>query len=83
MPPVKDAALWTVVPEGIYFVPADAPRAICYFDFAKKQVRRIMDVDQDFNSRNGGLSVSPDGRWVLYAQVDDVSSDIMVVDHFR
>jgi Tol biopolymer transport system component/DNA-binding winged helix-turn-helix (wHTH) protein len=83
MPPLKDAALWTVVPEGIYFVPADAPRAICYFDFAKKQVRRIMDVDQDFNSRNGGLSVSPDGRWVLYAQVDDVSSDIMVVDHFR
>lgn len=83
MPLLKDAALWTVVPGGIYFVPTDAPRSICYFDFATKQVRRIMDVDGDLNSRNGGLSVSPDGHWVLYSQVDDVSSDIMVVDHFQ
>jgi Tol biopolymer transport system component len=83
MPLLKDAALWAVVPQGIYFVAADAPRAICYFDFATKQVRRIIDVDGDLNSRNGGLSVSPDGRWILYSQVDDVSSDVMLVEHFR
>ena len=83
LPLLKDAALWTVVPQGIYFVPADAPRSICYFDFDTKHVRRIMDVDGDLNSRNGGLSVSPDGRWILYSQVDDVSSDVMLVEHFR
>ena len=77
------SALWTVVRGGIYFVPADAPHSICYFDISTRQVRRIMDVDRDFNSHNGGLSVSPDGRWMLYSQVDEVNSDIIVVDHFR
>jgi Tol biopolymer transport system component len=83
MPLLKDAALWTVVRGGIYFVPADAPHSICYFNISTRQVRRIMDVDRDFNSHNGGLSASPDGQWMLYSQVDEVNSDIMLVDHFR
>jgi Tol biopolymer transport system component/DNA-binding winged helix-turn-helix (wHTH) protein len=82
MPLLKDAALWTIVPGGVYFVPADAPHSICYFDFSTQQVRRITAVDRDFSSRNGGLSVSPDGRWILYSQMDDVNSDIILVDHF-
>ncbi len=83
MPLLKDGALWTVVPGGIYFVPTDAPHSICYFDFATQRVRRITAVDRDFSSRNGGLSVSPDGRWILYSQMDNVNSDIMLVEHFR
>lgn len=83
MPLLKDAALWTVVPGGIYFVPAAAPRSIDYFDFSTQQVRRITEADRDFSPMNGGLSVSPDGSWILYSQIDDVKSDIMLVDHFR
>jgi hypothetical protein len=30
-----------------------------------------------------GLSVSPDGRWILYAQADTLSSNIMLVENFR
>ena len=30
-----------------------------------------------------GLSVSPDGRWVLYVRLDRAESDIMLVDNFR
>lgn len=83
MPLLKDADLWTVVPGGIYFVPADSPHSIHYFDLSSRRVRRVAEVDRDFNSANGGLSVSPDGRWILYSQVDDVNSDIMLVDHFH
>lgn len=83
MPLLKDAGLWTVVPGGIYFVPAEAPHSICYFDLSTREVRRITEVDRDFNSVNGGLSVSPDGRWILYSQVDAINSDIILVNHFH
>jgi Tol biopolymer transport system component len=61
-------------------VPADAPRSLRYFNFASKQVRRVFEVDKDFA---GGMSVSPDGRWIIYSQVGDVNRDIMLVDHFH
>jgi Tol biopolymer transport system component/DNA-binding winged helix-turn-helix (wHTH) protein len=70
----------TLSPTGIYFVSAEAPRSLRYFDFVTRQIRPIFDVDNDFS---GGLSVSPDGRWILYSQESDVNSDIMLVDHFR
>jgi Tol biopolymer transport system component len=80
LPRLSDSALWTIAPGGIYFVPADAPMSVRYFDFATKQVRPIFEADQDFVS---GLSVSSDGRWLLYSQAGDVNSDIMLVDHFH
>jgi len=83
VPLLKDASLWTVDPGGIYFVATAAPHSICYFDFSSRQVLRITDTDRDLNSINGGLAVSPDKRWILYSQVDDISSDIMLVDHFH
>ena len=80
LPRLSDADLWTLSPGGIYFVPAEAPRSLRYFDFASRQIRPIFEVDKDFGS---GLSVSPDGRWILYSQVGDVTGDIMLVDHFH
>jgi Tol biopolymer transport system component/DNA-binding winged helix-turn-helix (wHTH) protein len=79
MPAVVSENLWTVVPTGIYFVRADEPRSLCYFDFASKKIREVFHLEKDFA---GGLSVSPDGRWLLYSQVDEENSDIMLVDQF-
>ena len=67
-------------PKRVYSVPAEAPRSLRYFDFATGQVRPIFEGDKFFGS---GLSVSPDGRWILYTLVGDVNSDIMLVDHFQ
>jgi serine/threonine protein kinase/Tol biopolymer transport system component len=78
MPVGFDPTQWTVVPGGIYFVPADvqkslrsfayatridAPKSVRYFDFATKQVRQVFESEKALNA---GLSVSPDGRWILY-----------------
>jgi Tol biopolymer transport system component len=80
MPRIRASELWTLTRAGIYFVPADSPKSVRYFDFATRQIRPIFEVDKDFGS---GLSVSPDGRWIIYSQIGDVNSDIMLVDHFH
>jgi Tol biopolymer transport system component len=80
MPAVSDQSMWTVIPGGIYFEAADAARSIRYFDFATKLVRQVFKADKDFNN---GLSISPDGRWMLYTQMDEPTADIMLVDHFH
>ena len=80
LPRVLGAGVWTLSQSGIYFVPADAPRSLRYFDFPTKQIRTIFEGDKEFGS---GLSVSPDGRWTLYSLVGDVNGDIMIVDHYH
>jgi Tol biopolymer transport system component/DNA-binding winged helix-turn-helix (wHTH) protein len=70
---------WTLSPGGIYFVPDDAPGSVRYFEFASKRTRTIFALDGYFN---WSLSVSPDGRWILYSHGDS-TGDIMLVDHFH
>ena len=77
---MRDGVTWRLCPGGIYFVPDEAPRSVRYFEFASKRIRTIFEVDHDFSS---GLSVSPDGRWILYSQEGDVTGDIMLVNNFR
>jgi Tol biopolymer transport system component len=80
MPRLADTRNWTVVSGGIYFVPAESPKSIHYFDFKSKRAHEIFKVDKHFGS---GLSVSGDGHWILYSQVDEENSDIMLVEHLR
>ncbi len=60
LPRLSNSGLWTLSPGGIYFVPADAPRSLRYFDFASRQIRPIFEVDKDFGNGPFGLS-----RWPL------------------
>jgi Tol biopolymer transport system component/DNA-binding winged helix-turn-helix (wHTH) protein len=80
LPRLSNYSLWTLSPGGIYFVPAEAPRSVRYLDSATRQSRTIFEVDKDFARY---LSLSPDGRWMLYSQIDGANGDIMIVDHFR
>ena len=80
MPRLGGTQNWTVVSGGIYYTPAESPKSIYYFDFKAKRAHEIFKVDKDFGS---GLSVSGDGHWILYSQVDEEKSDIMLVEHLR
>ena len=71
---------WTLTGRGIYFVPFEAPTSVRYLEFASKRIRTIIVGDDPFKS---GLSVSPDGGWLLYSQQGKTTGDIMLADHFH
>ena len=76
---------WAVLDDGIYFVaPVKSARpAIKFFNFATQRVMQLGVLDGDPLQGPSGFAVSPDGRWVLYAQADQSISDIMLVENFR
>jgi serine/threonine protein kinase/Tol biopolymer transport system component len=80
MAPGLGQPLWALSSGGIYFVPAEAPRSVRYFDFATRQIRPLFEVDKGLGT---GLSVSSNGRWILYTQDRSITGDIMLVDHFH
>ena len=80
LPKIKYFGLWTLVPGGIYFVPHDDPKSLQYYDLSTKKIRRIFTIEKDFDR---GLSISPDGRYILFSQLDEENSNIMLVDHFK
>jgi Tol biopolymer transport system component len=80
MPVLADQGLWTVVRDGIYVVPQSAPQTVAYFDFATRRTHQVFKLEKDFE---GGLSVSPDGRFILFSQVDEGNSNIMLVEQFH
>jgi Tol biopolymer transport system component/DNA-binding winged helix-turn-helix (wHTH) protein len=71
---------WQLSPAGIYFVPAEAPTSVRFFEFSTRRIRTIFKADHILRR---GLSISPDGRWILYSQENDPSGDIMLVNNYR
>jgi Tol biopolymer transport system component/DNA-binding winged helix-turn-helix (wHTH) protein len=80
LPPLIAFNFWSLDTRGIYFVGVDAPKSVRYFDLATRRLRPVFSVEKNFSS---GFSVSPDGRWLLYSQVDEANSDIMLVENFH
>jgi len=83
MPNVRDATAWALARDGIFFLDRRAqPVTINFFEFSTKRIRQIATLNKP-PTEWGGLSLSPDGNWLVYSQVDNIPSDIMLVDHFR
>ncbi len=80
IPKVFRESQWTLVHDGIYLAPQDSPRSICFFDFATRHTREIFKADKGLDD---GMSISPDGRYMLYSQVDESNADIMLVSNFH
>jgi Tol biopolymer transport system component len=76
---------WTVVEQGIYFVTADTPNRplIQFFSFATGKAPTVFALEKPLPGTLSGLSVSPDGRRLIWAQADQTSSDLMLMENFR
>jgi Tol biopolymer transport system component len=74
---------WQGTPKGIYYVTTDGSAALKFFDYATGKVRFIRSMPRQPVPTYRGLSVSPDGQTVLYAQSEESGSNLMLVKNFH
>ena len=80
MPIIRYDDAWTATTTGIYYTDSSSiPVVLNFYEFAGHSTHRVMILKQTpvpFGA--AGLAVSPDGRWLLYAQPDDEQSEILL-----
>jgi Tol biopolymer transport system component len=78
---------WTVASGGIYYlvsaVVPGKPNTVQFYSFKTGKTNRVGTVEGTLSADYSGISVSPDGRWLLYSYIADISSDLMMVENFR
>jgi Tol biopolymer transport system component/DNA-binding winged helix-turn-helix (wHTH) protein len=69
--------------QGIYFIRPKGQgsgQELAFLDFAKGEVRSLITIPRAVTF---GLALSPDERLILYSQIDQVGSDLMLVENFH
>jgi len=56
---------------------------IDFFNFATGRLSQVAAIEKELQLTSPSLAVSPDGQWLLYAEVDNFENDIMLVENFR
>jgi Tol biopolymer transport system component len=75
---------WAVAKEGIYFFIGSGDwtnKDICFYEFATGQTTKVLTIKEC--NPDDYIAVSPDGLTILFPQVDQVGSDLMLVENFR
>jgi Tol biopolymer transport system component len=85
MPPLNsDGYEWWPSKSGIYFYAyKDGKAEIDFLDLGTSRTRRVCTLDKPPAPWFGGLSISPDGKWLLYSRIDETASDLMLVENFH
>jgi Tol biopolymer transport system component/DNA-binding winged helix-turn-helix (wHTH) protein len=80
MPRLRYDDAWVATPNGVYYTDSSSkPVSVHFYEFASRTTRRLMTLKQTPIPGGGpAISVSPDGRWLLFSQTDDEQSDIML-----
>jgi Tol biopolymer transport system component/DNA-binding winged helix-turn-helix (wHTH) protein len=78
---------WSLADHGICFLNFNEPDAVAlhFFSFAahKTSLLRRFSKETRIGSYNTSVSSTADGRWIIYTQLDQLSSDLMLVEKFR
>lgn len=85
LPPLRAAeGDWTATADGIYFIDgSEANPGLKLFDFESRSTRLLGRLQYPRTPWQPAVSVSPDGRYLLYAQTDALTSDVMLVEGFH
>jgi serine/threonine protein kinase/WD40 repeat protein len=81
---VSDYLDLAIMDGGVVFVPTRNRASLQFFSFATNNIRLLANFDRPIAlSENAGLSVSPDGRWILCTHFEQAGSELMLVENLR
>jgi Tol biopolymer transport system component/DNA-binding winged helix-turn-helix (wHTH) protein len=77
--------IWTVTGDGIYFAEAKSTTqsTIKFFSFSTRSEKTLVEIDRILPGSVSGLTISPDGRWLLFPLYAKRGSDLMMIENFR
>ena len=74
---------FAVMPEGLYYAApphSGSDRFVQFYSFSTRTSRPVALARRPFGF---GMTVSPDSKFVLFDQQDDVGSDLMLIENFN
>ena len=74
---------YAVTSEGVYFVPVqadDVGASIHFLEFASGDTHKVVEIPRQIRY---GLSVTRDGKNLIWSQDDQRGADLMLVENFR
>ncbi len=87
-PPRRYWGYFAVGPDGLYFI-GDTGTAgrhkpgFKFYDYATRKITNICNMEKGPYEGAPGLSVSPDGRFILYVQLDEARNNLMLAENFK
>jgi Tol biopolymer transport system component len=82
---VPDFGWWAIAATGIYHLDVSTtPAHLKFFDFATLRSQDVTSIELGYQVPGPqSLDISPDGQSILFMRVDEVQSDIMLVENFH
>lgn len=79
---------WALAPHGIYYFeqPESSPQAgarLKFLDLVSERTTQLATLEKPLNQVTAAVTLSPDGRSLVYTQVDRFGSDIMLIENFH
>jgi eukaryotic-like serine/threonine-protein kinase len=72
-----------VAAKGVYFMTPRSPAGEFSIQFLNTTTGKVTTISTIAEYPGNGLSVSPDGRFIIYPQFDILGQDLMLVENFR
>jgi Tol biopolymer transport system component/DNA-binding winged helix-turn-helix (wHTH) protein len=79
MPRLAYADSWVANASGIYYTDLlTKPITVNFYDFVTHTTSTVMTLSQPPTPSGPGLNLSPDGHWLLYSQIENEQSEIIL-----
>ena len=79
----RDWGSWEVSGEGVFYVSRGNPTVLAFYDLATSRTDTLFTPAKHVPGMDPSFTVSTDGKWLLFGQMESRNSDLMLVGDFE